>query len=159
MNKGTSYRNFTEYPHIFGCYWGSFKSENHEVPKDLGEVIDNRNDFVVRYDIKNSCSSRFSKPPKYIKNVWVCLEKIIGTYADHTESYVTNSGGFVFLMSPYYTNDEIESKLLGLGWTKIYKLYSPGATSYIKTYTDSEQIKCEIRSYKKMHGIPHQDLW
>jgi hypothetical protein len=114
----TKYKPFyyeqTKYPKIYSrFYWGSFSD-------DLNEIIkDNRNKFVLEYDIKNSC-----KPPQYVEIETHLKGK------DHCEYYLNNNKQYVIIMSPYENKDR--ESFIDKGWNEIYPLYSINAITFIK---------------------------
>lgn len=138
----------TEFPKIYkGSYWGNF----HTIPDP--EIIENRNRFIIDYNIKSR-----KKAPLYVyKQLWNIVttfsdinletkrkyEKDCGSqydflvdiifredqsHFDHKETYLTREGYYVFIYSPYLESSE---KLEDLGFTRIYKLYSNSASTYM----------------------------
>ena len=135
---GKTYRELTNYPKIYVCYWGSFReTDNNKLSK---EIIDNRNNFIEKYNIK--CSA---KSIGFIKKYYYYLynerwrEKGCKLRVDHLELYKTNDNKYLYINSPYCVNEQEEQNLINDGWIKIEKLYSPMATTFLK-YLDKEEI-------------------
>ena len=61
------YKDITEYPKIFDCYWGQFKCDNISPTSD---IIMNRNGFVMQW---LPCSELTSRPLEFFFLVlWLC---------------------------------------------------------------------------------------
>jgi hypothetical protein len=99
-----------------GTYWSNFKSS-----EDKSEIYDNRNRFKEEYNIKKYIRC----PPRYILK-----ETYNNTLFDHVEHYRTNNRTYIIVSSPYAPN--VDELYESIGWTKIYKLYTNSATTYIK---------------------------
>jgi hypothetical protein len=121
----------TEYPEIFGrTYWGAFKY-NHEVD----DIIENRNDFIKKYNIKNK------RPLK--DKLWQMFseeKKRTNLDLDHLEVYNTNDNKLIAITSPFkHVNPSDFEKE---GWTSIYPLYYEEAYTFLKE-VDPKTFKFE----------------
>ena len=119
----TKVYELTHYPAIFKhCYWGSFdRLVNKEI---TDQIIDNRDNFVSFYKIK--CY----KMPCYIyRSIYDEINGKQYHFYDHIECYKTYDNDYILICSPYGEYDEQFNEL---GWTKIDKLYSEGAYTYMK---------------------------
>ena len=113
--------DMTNYKKIFSnTYWGSFDYNcNSSISNDL--IIKNRNKFIEDYEIKRVVSNI----PNYILNI----KERQDSKLDHLECYITKNKEYILVISPY---NERDLELIEKGWIDIYKLYSTGATTYIK---------------------------
>lgn len=110
----------TDYPKIYNkVYWGFFQITSES------DIIENRNNFVEKYNIKKCIEKR--------GRIFEKLERIVLKYEgevrlDHLEYYMTEDKDFIVINSPYIQDacyDEYK-------WKEIYKLYSHSAKTYIK---------------------------
>jgi stalled ribosome rescue protein Dom34 len=122
----------TKYPKIFDCYWGSFQYSNDALTI-TDEIIENRNKFVEEFDIKRS------------KSIPIMLDKYLGIYGfyyyqqqgnnsyyDHVETYYTKNKDHIIIISPYFCNKDLTNFFKKRGYIEYNKLYSDGATTFIR---------------------------
>jgi hypothetical protein len=147
MSRQYNYE-LTAYPVIYGgSYWGNgIRNEPN--------IIENRDRFINDYDIKR----RTTKLPNYIyKQLWniivdknprlklskveesmyhyydsIILNKCRIYDFDHQETYVTNSGDYIIIYSPY--DGDNDDKFEEIGFEKIYRLYNNDASTYMKIF-------------------------
>jgi|DEB0MinimDraft_6_1074348.scaffolds.fasta_scaffold09721_2 hypothetical protein len=117
-------RNFTKYPDLFDCYWGNFRVTSlRDNLKKIEEVVENRNNLVETYRIKNRSRRR---PHRLFR----CL--------DHTESYtVEGSRDALIISSPYCRypeGDEVNN------WFKLPDLYASSTYSFGFWYSDNKHL-------------------
>jgi len=145
-NMSSKFYNLTAYPNIFRqTYWGGFTRSPEP------DIIENRNRFINDYDIKNRV-----KLPNYIyKELWntivekkpelkisrreeiqyhyysiIIRNKCNSRIFDHEETYITKSGNYIIIYSPYEASGS-GIKLEEIGFEKIYNLYSNSAVTYM----------------------------
>lgn len=139
-NKDYYYR-LTKYPKIYeNIYWGRFKNDKHKIDTN---IIENRNKFIEEYNIKSG--KKFPQYVwKYIYQVGLNLEyfhtKKLDYYSsnifhdhtvfDHKETYITKTGDFILICSPYKGSKEFEI-FDKFGFKEIYPLYLNSATTYL----------------------------
>ena len=135
------YKDITEYPKIFDCYWGQFKCDNISPTSD---IIMNRNGFVKEFDIIISIS-----PPPYLH---LYMRKIDGIYEmkenpDHIEYYKNIYCDVVITFSAHvHTDDRI-------GEFKKYKpLYNTSQSSYVCVFPPSLK-KITERAFVSINGV------
>lgn len=129
----SKYSDKTNYASIYKMtYWGG--NDFEETKKTLcgKDIFENRNKFVSDYGIVRISK----KKPQYIREE-IDRNRSAVIKIDHSEVYVVNDKKYVVVSSPYFGNDENISKKLdkqyeNMGWTKIYKMYSEDANTYIK---------------------------
>ena len=120
----TKIYEFTNHPNIFkNCYWGNFdKKDNSDT---TNQIIENRNRFIFFNRIK--C---YKKMPRYIySTIYDDINGKLYHFYDHVECYRTYNNNYILICSPY---GEYDDKFDELGWTKIDKLYSHNASTYMK---------------------------
>jgi hypothetical protein len=121
ITEGETFSDCTNYPKIFrNTYWGKFTygdSGINDNYKEMKMIVDNRNQFVVDYQIKE----RVYTPETLSKFVNECR------LLDHTEIYKTRKGGYIIITSPYRKEDG----LLNIGFQEYNKLYCGHAHTYI----------------------------
>jgi len=118
----------TKYAPIYkNTYWGGFKL--HQCESITNEIINNRNLFIEDYNIiKNRM-----RPPLYINKEHSNEHGGYLNNFDHVECYMDDNDNYVLISSPYYSNgDQYDLFYIGLGWTRIYPLYSIYAATYVK---------------------------
>ena len=108
-------------------YWGGIKYEDSMI-----SIVDNRNKFITDYNLKKCLN--YTKTPKkldkYVNNIKNNPD--LYNYIDHIEIYRLTDGNYLLLNSPYTTYEKCDKILMENGWTKIYKLYLPEASSFVK---------------------------
>jgi len=120
----TNYQN-TKYPKIYiKTYWGSFDNNSNNYATQ--EIIDNRNKFILEYNIKNVTR----KPPKYIhKIINPNLQENKKLALDHVEIYKTHDDKFILISSIYSNNTQ---EYINQGWNQLYNLYTNDSYTYVK---------------------------
>jgi hypothetical protein len=114
----------TNYPRIYThTYWGAFPSDSGPA---RAEFIQNRNRFIVEYNIKKSAHR-----PKYIQKILDDCEAV-GVHLDHIECYANDNNEYVIVSSPYDVRESTKEKYAEKGWIHIYKLYVHEANTFIK---------------------------
>jgi hypothetical protein len=114
-------RDKTEHPEIFKyTYWGGFLYSNEKAG-----IIENRDRFIVDYDIKDHKRSGLKKIYR-----WLDAQQKNGCELDHTEVYITNDKRLIVITSPFkHVNpSDFEDR----GWTPIYPLYNRNAYTFMK---------------------------
>ena len=123
MNKNdVKFYELTNFPKIYkNTYWGRFTDDCDK------SIIENRDNFIINYDVK-ACV----KMPQYIERVIDDEKQILGSYFyDHLEFYKTNHNEYILICSPYGDWDD---KFHSFGWTRINQIYSPSASTYMRTF-------------------------
>ena len=119
----------TKYKNIYrDTYWGNFRKNVFEKNR-LAQVIVNRNNFVVEFNVVKFIHC--SKYPKWIhKKVYKSPTdfQYIENF-DHVEVYQTANNEHVLVVSPYCKEDEY---FYGLGFIKYNPMYGYHATTYVK---------------------------
>jgi len=145
----SQFYELTAYPKIFRkTYWGGFPVRQNKPEPD---VIENRNRFINDYDIKDRV-----KLPNYIyKELWniilnvkpelrisrreeiqyhyyssIIRNRCKSTIFDHEETYITKSGDYIIIYSPYEASDS-GTKLEEFGFERIYNLYGNSSYTYM----------------------------
>ena len=125
----------TKYPKIYtNTYWGNFKELVNK------EIIDNRNDFVTKYNIKGWKNKSVGKILHEYGYIFKSRERPFlsadkrGFFTDHLELYSTYKKNETIGIASYnYTLcEEKQQILLNDGWSEIYPLYGIGDKTYIK---------------------------
>lgn len=135
----------TNYPKIYiETYWGSFDSNSKGINFDRlePEIIDNRNKFIVEYNIK--CILKYSQFSSSIKNCLLNHKK--SYYFDHIELYRTNDSKYIMLNSPTFSSDDLLSFLDEYEFVKIYSLYSSGHPSFIRIFNNRKDLSYFAKS-------------
>lgn len=115
------YYTHTHYPKIFNqTYWGAFDNSKNLLED---EIIENRNQFISTYNIKNIKSK--SAVPQYINKH---IDRNTYPFLDHTEVYITKENNYLIISSPYSAIEEHTKN----GWTQIKPLYNTSATTFMK---------------------------
>jgi hypothetical protein len=136
---GKNYSRLTAYNDIYEqVYWGRFiynQASYNFQNEAFYDVIRNRNNFINDYNIKGKChSDRVGTYVHFLRRKgWHN-----GYRLDHIESYDMIDGRILIVNSPYGESQEQDVMAINDGWTKIYRLYSPGGTTYIKTFEKSQ---------------------
>jgi hypothetical protein len=114
-------RDKTRYQKIFKyTYWGGFLYSNEKAG-----IIENRDRFIVDYDIKDHKRSGLKKIYR-----WLDAQQKNGCELDHVEIYAANDGRVVVITSPY---DHVSpSDFENMGWKMIYPLYYMNAYTFVK---------------------------
>jgi hypothetical protein len=147
----------TKYPKLFNCYWGSANYSNN-ILGITDEIIENRNKFVEEFDIQR------------LKEIPIKLDKYLGNYGfyycqqpknsyyDHVETYYTKNKDHIIIISPYCNGEEVTNFFKKRGYIEYNKLYSTGATTFIRVikyddlsrkYYVSEKYKDDNNSHQK----------
>jgi hypothetical protein len=109
----------TAYPEIYRhVYWSGFKHDDDDVYAD--EIIDNRNNFIERYNIVKVDTSRTLQ---YISDKMHSASM----RADHLELYRDDSGGAILLNSPYAVEE-------CPGMEPYAKMYHVNANTFIQHF-------------------------
>ena len=125
------YSDYTDYPEIFSnTYWGDFQNAPDE------GIIKNRNNFIKDYKIKEYKFGAYKGDSIMLNQIGVDQTR---KYA-HLEYYITHDGANIVVISPYGSQEFISENednvdnqyYIQRGWTKIPKLYSQDANTYIK---------------------------
>ena len=125
--EGKFWYEYTAYPKIYKhCYWGSFAT----IP--YPEVVENRNTFAREYDIKKQVKGMrkyYTKANKVFKQ----FTDLSSYDLDHFELYtLNNSEKLLAVISPYHgALKSTKERITANGWTEIYPLYTPDATTFI----------------------------
>jgi len=107
-----------------GSYWGYFKNDK-SINSSTSEIIDNRNKFIIDYNIKKRLDSL---PKRKQKGLKVIEGK---SYHDHMEYYYTHDKEYVVISSPYSRDEEVDLFFHKEGFSKIYDMYSKDAYTYV----------------------------
>jgi hypothetical protein len=137
------YRDMTNYPDVYTCYWGCFEAKMVADDPTYDEIFQNRNRFVEDYNIDLNQPYNKDRTSKVIPNyVYKQTNNGINSYNlhyDHLEYYRLNKThdtdrvSWIVVNSPYsIQNDDDKQQLINDGWTEIYKLYHPRAETFIK---------------------------
>lgn len=125
--------NYTNYPKIYKeTGWGSLKYSVWKMYENIEEIFENRNKFIIEYNIskitsKTTSKHSITKLSKYINTI---LDKVNG--GDHIEIYeLKEPKCYIILMSLYgkYSN------AIFPGWEKVYNLYCSYAASFIHKFS------------------------
>jgi len=111
-----------------GSYWGSIEyNPNKSYCKK--EILDNRNNFIVDYNIKKRVSQL---PIRRCNKYLLCRNnpKNVSSHFDHVEYYYTHNKQYVIIASPYNGSSTMNDFFNKLGFTKIYNLYCEGASTF-----------------------------
>ena len=130
--KGKSFKELTQYPHIFDCYWGNFEVECNDIPS---LIIENRNNFVKEFNIKKlKYLPRYKQKLMGKTNIY---DRNTNRFYDHTEVYYTNDKKYVLVSSPYKgrhdstmnkSNEFYETN----GFVKYKQLYCENAYTFVR---------------------------
>lgn len=140
----------TNYPRIYNqTPWGSYVMRGEcDAPE---EICENRNKFIEEYNIKNSPST--DKTPQYVKKAVKQYYNQDKDYVDHGEWYKTHDNKWIGIISPNLNkNHEKYQQAIDDGWKEIPKMYTYGATSFMK-YLYSNSKKKEMSERDKMRVI------
>jgi len=148
MENKKYFYELTDYPKIFKkTYWGKFNTENREQKEmeEIKNIVQNRNQFIKDYNIKNICL-------RPIKKIYKFIDKVKNdSLIDHLEIYETNNKEYYILNSPYKNiDDEITIEFINLGWTFIPKLYFNESITFI-IKVNFEMIKKTNQNYMKKY--------
>lgn len=122
MTNITNLSSKTNYNRIFkNTYWGGFEYTDPH----YDNIIENRNKFVIDYNLRKICNTRRTQTFYYVFKKYVKL--------DHVEFYTTDDPDMILVLnSPYCVTEEQDQKLVEHGFKKIYPLYNNLAQSYVK---------------------------
>jgi hypothetical protein len=147
--RGKTFSDKTNYSKLFkNTYWGNFGLDNRSEKdlKELDEIVTNRNNFVVEYNIKKNVKKRPIKLLEYIEK----LRK--NNSLDHLESYLTNNNEYIIVNSPYNPDEKAVPDM-----QKIYNLYFNNAKTYIKIISKDE-LKKNNKDYLMSFYEKHKEL-
>lgn len=129
----------TDYPKIYrDTYWGNFLYDQII----YGNIINNRNQFVIDYKIKAIGKGK-------ALNDFECNRRN-GYYQklfDHCEIYRTHDNKYIFIISPYGTIDDLNKHIdinkfqNTFGFKVIDPLYSKHAITMISIIDNLKQLK------------------
>ena len=120
----TRVMNFTNYPELFDCYWGSFRfSSLMDNLDDFNEFVKNRNELVDKYRLKNKSKRT---PYRYYK----CL--------DHTESYTIEGSRDVLVISSPYGFLPKEGEINN--WFSLPDMYARSANTFGFWYSENKHL-------------------
>lgn len=145
QNSKITYASKTKYNNIYKTTnWGNFQYLQG-VDEDYNNmVIQNRNSFILDYDIKKHVST----PSNILINFRHALQSSKTMDIDHVEIYILNNGKYLFVNNPYSSTEESKMRLNDGGWVEIYNLYIIGSKTYVKTY-DKYEISDFMKKYKR----------
>jgi hypothetical protein len=152
--KCRKFRDWTNYPDIYSCYWGGFgvwecrcytnSYESHKESvmyhKPPGIVIKNRNKFVKEYNVLSN-----KRPNRNRKN-----ERLPSKYMDHSEYYQCHNAQYIHLFSPYgnYPDDCYSQ----YGYKNIDPLYALTACTFMKFLPKYKpSTKCVYKAWLREH--------
>tara|TARA_R110001592_G_scaffold51823_1_gene159231 strand:+ start:836 stop:1234 length:399 start_codon:yes stop_codon:yes gene_type:complete len=121
-------REMTNFNRIYkGSYWGGFKYK-----EENKEIIDNRNNFIVDYNIKKRVTQLpIRRSQKHLgTNNRIPNPKSVNSLFDHMEYYYTHDKQYVIIASPYNGNATMNDFFDNLEFKKIYNLYYSNASTY-----------------------------
>lgn len=124
VNYNPSNAELTLYSDIYNnTYWGDFRHM-----KTSNEIHHNRDKFIMDYHILDSIDYiPYSKKEKKIDK----LREDKSIYIDHLELYLTLTNEYILIISVInrqFNDDDYFKR----GFIKIYPLYMPGTTTYLK---------------------------
>ena len=118
--KKYSYQN-TDYPNIFkNVYWG-----HHFFSDGDGVIAQARNKFIADFNIQKVITP---------SSLWCSY---LSDGFDHKEYYRCSDGRALMVNSPYvgtFPSIDLDSRMKGLGFEKINKLYDKSADTYLKKF-------------------------
>ena len=135
----TCARKLTDFPHLFGCYWGAWKSDSiHTQP----EIIANRNAFgrfLARGKVRKPCQAELLE----LSLTYAGNEQMYANALDHLEYYRDSLGRYIQVCSEHGAlNGDVHDKLVSEGWVVIKPMYYIGATTYAR-YIDMAVIRAK----------------
>jgi hypothetical protein len=94
-----NFADCTKYEKIYGStYWGHYMTQHYENDQTFNTMIENRNNFIQKFNIKKHTGFRSRQTPK-----WVLQGLDINSHEfDHNEVYKIDSSTYIILSSPYY---------------------------------------------------------
>ena len=124
----------TKFSSIFNnTYWGGFT----DAPDP--EVIKRRNKFVEDFQIDRVCmTSGLHKKPGFM---------------DHVEVYITTTGKWIIICSPYPHTEDYQAKLIkdatDLGFSQLEdSLYGLGTISFIQVFSCKKEYNTFARQFR-----------
>ena len=152
----TRARELTDFPHLFGCYWGAWKSDSiHTQP----EIIANRNAFgrfLARGKVRKPRQAELLE----LSLTYAGNEQMYANALDHLEYYRDSLGRYIQVCSEHGAlNGDLHDKLVSEGWVVIKPMYYIGASTYAR-YIDMTVIKTKrdiIRVQREIDSL-NQDL-
>ena len=136
----------TDFPRLFGCYWGAWKSDSiHTQP----EIIANRNAFgrfLARGKVRKPCQAELLE----LSLTYAGNEQMYANALDHLEYYRDSLGRYIQVCSEHGAcpklhsalNGDLHDKLVSEGWVVIKPMYYIGATTYAR-YIDMTVIRAK----------------
>ena len=148
----TRARELTDFPRLFGCYWGAWKSDSiHTQP----EIIANRNAFgrfLARGKVRKPCQTELLE----LALTYAGDEQMYANALDHLEYYRDSLGRYIQVCSEHGAlNGDLHDKLVSEGWVVIKPMYYIGASTYAR-YIDMTVIKTKrdiIRVQREIDGL------
>ena len=157
----TRARELTDFPHLFGCYWGAWKSDSvHTQP----EIIENRNAFgrfLARGKVRKPCKVELLE----LALTYAGNEQMYANALDHLEYYMDSRGKYIQVCSEHgvcprlHSSLNLHDKLVSEGWVVIKPMYCIGASTYAR-YIDMTVIRTKrdiIRVQREINELT-QDL-
>ncbi len=133
----------TKHPAIYSqTYWGNFDADKNKTQQRL---IDNRNQFVIDYNIKR-CLLNGRRP--------MCVSRYLNRLAsgphralyDHVEVYEARDRAIIVIMSPYGDHGIVD------GFSQIYDLYaSDSAKTYLLLATKAD-MWASVKKHKDYYA-------
>jgi hypothetical protein len=139
----------TNYVHIFSkVYWGGHP---HNDPGITSEIITNRNNFILDYDIVRVKELSHSQ----LGLDWVDYYSTLG----HMEGYKAGNGDIIVVVSIYGEPKALAlATLRYLGFDLYAKLYHTGAYTFVADYksiSEARQLSSEAQLLAKQNKL----LW
>ena len=142
----TCARELTDFLHLFGCYWGAWKSDSIYTQP---EIIANRNAFgrlLARGRVREPCQAELHE----LSLTYAGNEQMYANALDHLEYYRDSLGRYIQVCSEHGAcpklhsalNGDLHDKLVSEGWVVIKPMYYIGATTYAR-YIDMTVIRAK----------------
>lgn len=138
-NQTALFRNQTDYPHLFRCYWGGFNIIDNPIKK---QIFQNRNQFVKKFNIQKTIPPSHALKYKDIFYKW--HTQLEGNELDHPEMYMDKDGQVIMVCSNY---DCPPPKFMQM--RPYVKLYHPGARTYVKFFENMQMFRNTINRWNK----------
>ncbi len=137
--------DLTKYSKIYRLsYWGQAQIISDEPsPVHTPDIIANRNQFVIDYDIKKSLN--YHQQPNYLSDYIIYLLNKSNERRDlfdHVEAYRTADNRIVIITSPYNPNPPTRPE-----FKSTYKLYNEHAHTFVQVTT-----RKEIQAFNSQHS-------
>lgn len=129
MKKQKCYADLTAHPKIFSkTYWGGSRCDN--LPDE--SIVSNRNAFVAEYAV-----TAFAGGGTPLSG---------DVMFDHPELYKCKSG-YVYIASPYVSDDRLDAQAMRNGFKNYKKLYALTAKTYIRHFSDKYEFNRWIKAH------------